>query len=136
MVPFENLGAVSHSPSIVTIGCILHQFRDKARYWSQIVIFSYPLHSSLPLGGSLLECCHPIWCGKTIMVWLSDGGKTLRISATVYTQYRRVTDGRNDGQRDGQTYASRSKNPLPTQDFTEIGNRLQSYSQKTFFLKW
>jgi len=23
-------------------GSILHQFRDKARYWSKIVIFSYP----------------------------------------------------------------------------------------------
>ena len=27
-------------------GCILHHFRDKARYWSKIVIFSYPLHST------------------------------------------------------------------------------------------
>jgi len=44
MVPFKSVGAVSYSPSIVT-GSILHQFRDKARYWSKIVIFSYPLHS-------------------------------------------------------------------------------------------
>jgi len=47
--------------------------------------------------------------------------KTLRISVTVYTQYRRVTDGRTDRQTDGQTdillrhspryaYASRGKN--------------------------
>jgi len=41
MVPFERLGASS----------ILHQFRDKARYWSQIVIFSYPLAFGAPLGG-------------------------------------------------------------------------------------
>ena len=27
-------------------GSILHQFQDKARYWSKIVIFSYPLHST------------------------------------------------------------------------------------------
>ena len=30
-------------------GSILHQFRDKARYWSKIVFFSYPLHSTPPL---------------------------------------------------------------------------------------
>jgi len=43
MVPFESLGAVFYSFSIVTMALFLHQFRDKARYWSQIVIFSYPL---------------------------------------------------------------------------------------------
>ena len=32
-------------------GCILHHVRDIARYWSKIVIFSYPLHSTPPLGG-------------------------------------------------------------------------------------
>ena len=36
-------------------GSILHQFRDKARYWSKIVIFHTPLHSTPPLGGS--NCC-------------------------------------------------------------------------------
>ena len=80
LVPFESLGAVSYSNSIVTMAVsvtvyrhlrmvvtmrystsnysvtsktssFLHQFRDKARYWSKIVIFSYPLHSAPPLGG-------------------------------------------------------------------------------------
>ena len=32
------------------------------------------------------------------MAGLPDGEKTLRICVTVYTQYRRVTDGRTDGQ--------------------------------------
>jgi len=31
---------------------ILHHFRDKAKYWSKIVIFHNPLHSTPPLGGS------------------------------------------------------------------------------------
>jgi len=53
MVPFETFGVVSYSPSIVTNGSILHQFRDKARNWSKIVIFSYsPLYSTPLSGGS------------------------------------------------------------------------------------
>jgi len=39
MVPIESLGTVSHSHSIVTIS-------DIARYWSKIVIFHTPMHSS------------------------------------------------------------------------------------------
>jgi len=50
MVPFESLGAVSYTPSIVTMS-LLHQFRDKVRYWSKIVIFYTPLHCTPPLGG-------------------------------------------------------------------------------------
>jgi len=31
---------------------VVHRFRDKARYWSKIVIFFHtPLHSTPPLGG-------------------------------------------------------------------------------------
>jgi len=32
-------------------GSMLLQLRDKARYWSKVVIFSYSLHSTPPLGG-------------------------------------------------------------------------------------
>ena len=32
-------------------GSILHHLRDKARYWSQIVIIHTPLHLAPPLGG-------------------------------------------------------------------------------------
>ena len=97
IVPFESLGAVSYSPSIVTMESNLHQFRDKARYWSQIVIFSYTrLAFGAPIRGSPSEYCYPVWCGKTRMVGLTDGEKTLRICITVYTQYRRVTDRQTD----------------------------------------
>jgi len=76
LVPFEGLDAISYSPSIVTTVSILHHLRDKATYWSKIVICSHPLHSTPQWGGSPSEYCHPVWFG---------------------TQYRRVTDGQMDG---------------------------------------
>ena len=40
MVPFETVGTVSYSHSIV-LGCILYYFQDIVRYWSKITTFSY-----------------------------------------------------------------------------------------------
>ena len=77
-------------------GSILHHFQDKARYWSKIVIFSYPLAFDALIRGSPLEYCHTVWCGETTVVGLPDGGKTLRICITVWTEHRRVTDRRTD----------------------------------------
>jgi len=45
-------------------GSISHHFQDKAKYWSKFVIFSYPLHSMPPLGGSPSEYCHPFGTEK------------------------------------------------------------------------
>ena len=57
VVPFESLGTVSYSPSIVGPSCgricslfachrnygdILHRLRDIATYWSKIANFIYP----------------------------------------------------------------------------------------------
>ena len=39
-------------------GSILYHFRDKARYWSKIAIFLYPVHSTPQLGSSpSQDCC-------------------------------------------------------------------------------
>jgi len=76
-------------------GCVLHHFRDKTRYWSKIVICSYPLALDAPVRESPSEHCHPVWCKEIRVVGLPDGGKTLRI----YGQ----TDSQTDGQTDGQT---------------------------------
>ena len=43
-VPTNNMQAAAKSVFHSKYGCILHHFgdKDKARYWSKIVIFSYP----------------------------------------------------------------------------------------------
>ena len=59
--------------------------------------FSYPLHSVPRYTVGILPS-RLVW--KTRMVGLPDGKKTFRIFVTVYTQYRRVLDGRTDRQTD------------------------------------
>jgi len=67
-VPFESLGAVSYSHSIVTmvLFCIICQIKwyIGGKSW----FFIPPLHLASPLGESPSEYHHPVWCGKTKMV--------------------------------------------------------------------
>jgi len=62
-----------------------NRFSDRARYWSKIVIFSYPLHSTPSLGGCRRNIATPVGIGKTGMVWLPDGEKNLKICLFVLT---------------------------------------------------
>ena len=73
-------------------------FWERARYWSKIVIFSYPLHLTPPLGGVPSEHCHPVWYGKTRMAWLPDGEKNFE---DIFIRFGATHE--RDGQADGQT---------------------------------
>jgi len=73
-----------------------NRFWDRARYWSKIVIFHTPLHSTPPLRRFPSKHRHPVWYGKTRMAWLPDGEKISKISLFVLAQVMNVTDGRTD----------------------------------------
>ena len=126
LVPFESLGAVSFSPSIVTMALSYVSYEIKPNIGRKSWFFHAPLHSTPPLWESPSEYWHPVWYGKTRMVGLPDGEKIMRIRVTVYTKYQRVTDRQTDRQtgillqhRPHYACASRGKN------WSEILNTLQ-----------
>ena len=60
-------------------GSILYHFRDKARYWSKIAIFLYPVHSTPQLGSSpSQDCCSTL---KNATTYTSSQKKLLNKSA-------------------------------------------------------
>jgi len=110
LIPFESLGAVTYSPSIVAIplSCISSDIKPDVGRKSWF-FFHTPLHSTPLLGKFSSEYWHPVWCGKTRMVGLPDGGKHFEdIYNRLIVQYRRVTDRQTDRhadrRTDGQTF--------------------------------
>jgi len=93
LVPFESLGAVSYSPSTVTmaLSCINSEIKwdINRKSW-----FLYPLAFDAPvmLAGFPSEYCHNIWYGKTRIVWLPNDEKISKISLFVLAESTNVTD--------------------------------------------
>ena len=82
MAPFKSFGTVSYSPSIITMApsCIVSEIkRDIGRK----SLFFIPLSFHTPVKGFPSEYCY----GKTRMVCLPDGEKTLMICLVVSTEY-------------------------------------------------
>jgi len=80
-----------------------NRFWDRARYWSKIVIFSYPVAFDAPVrgGGSRRNSATP--CSTEKLEWLGyipDGEKISKISLIVLAQLTNVSDRRTDGQTD------------------------------------
>jgi len=67
------------------------------------VFFHTLFHSTPPLGGFLPEYRHPVWYGKTRIVWLPYGEKISKICLFVLTWSTNVTDGQTDRRTDRQT---------------------------------
>ena len=80
---WKALGTVSYSPSIVTmaLSSIISEIKrdtgEKSRFF-HTPLFDAPVRWGVPVG-----VYHPVWYGKTRMVGLPDGKKTLRIYVTV-----------------------------------------------------
>jgi len=101
---FLNIFALCYSHFIVTmaLSCIISEIkRDigrKSRFFH-----AAPAFEAAPIRGSpFSECCRNFWYGKTRMVWLPDGEKSLRIWLLVSFPHNTRT-WRTDGQtpRDG-----------------------------------
>jgi len=91
VVPFESLGTVSYSHSIVTmaLSCIIPEIKRVIGRKSRLFV---PPAFDAPLAGGWKEYCHTAWCGKTIMMWRLEGEKHYSISLAVSIENLCVTD--------------------------------------------
>jgi len=74
----------------MALTCIISEIKQ------HIHDFLYPLAFNAQLGGSQLEYCRNVWCGKNYRIVGLPGGKKLRICSAVSTVYQRVIDGQTD----------------------------------------
>jgi len=89
MVPFQSIGFLF--PLSNVHGPILYNFWYKARYWSNIAIFSYSLEYDAPLGRSPSEYCH-----KTVSLLYQMMKKWEYIYSLQYDTLTWRTDRRTD----------------------------------------
>ena len=71
----------------MALTCIISEIKQ------HIHDFLYPLAFNAQLGGSQLEYCRNVWCGKNYRIVGLPGGKKLRICSAVSTVYQQVIDG-------------------------------------------
>jgi len=90
-----TVSSTRHGPSrlsVLHLPLQLFTARDGATYWLRIAISVYPTYIRRPrFGESPSEYCHNVW-KKTIMVWLRDDEKNLKIYLFVSTESTNVTD--------------------------------------------
>jgi len=85
MAPFDGPHATYYQSAVVTmaLSCIISEIKRDIGQKSRF--FHIPLAFDAPLRGSPSDYCHTIWYGKTRMVWLPVGKKSLRICLAVLT---------------------------------------------------
>jgi len=93
MVPIESFGAVSYSPSVVTMALSYISSEIKPDIGRKSWFFSCPLAFGTPVRGSPSEYWQPIWYGETRMVGLPDGEKNFE---DMYNCGMWQTDGQTD----------------------------------------